>query len=110
MKNIAIFASGSGTNAENIIRYFSNRTSARVCLVLSNRREAYVHKRAASFNVPSVFFDRNDFYENGKVLKLLKAYDVDFVVLADVLFSHLVFLIKSLKHRNGGVSFFITYS
>jgi len=85
MKNIAIFASGSGTNAENIIRYFSNRTSARVCLVLSNRREAYVHKRAASFNVPSVFFDRNDFYENGKVLKLLKAYDVDFVVLAGFL-------------------------
>ncbi|HBZ22095.1 MAG TPA: phosphoribosylglycinamide formyltransferase, partial [Bacteroidales bacterium] len=47
MRNIAIFASGSGTNAENIIRYFSNNKSAVVSLVLSNRREAYVLKRAA---------------------------------------------------------------
>lgn len=85
MKNIAIFASGSGTNAENIIRYFSNRSSARVCLVLSNRREAYVLKRAASLDVPSVFFDRNDFYEKGTVLELLREHGIDFIVLAGFL-------------------------
>jgi phosphoribosylglycinamide formyltransferase-1 len=85
MKNIAIFASGSGTNAENIIKYFSNRSSARVCLVLSNRRQAYVLKRAALLNVPSVFFDRNDFYENGRVMELLREQKVDFIVLAGFL-------------------------
>ena len=63
MRNIAIFASGSGTNAENIIKYFSNSKSAQVCLILSNKREAYVLKRAANLNIRSVFFDRKDFYE-----------------------------------------------
>jgi phosphoribosylglycinamide formyltransferase-1 len=55
MRNIAIFASGSGTNAENIIKFFSNNKSAKVSLVLSNKREAYVLKRAATLNVRSVF-------------------------------------------------------
>ncbi len=45
MRNIAIFASGSGTNAENIIKYFSNKNSAKVSLVLSNKREAYGFKK-----------------------------------------------------------------
>jgi phosphoribosylglycinamide formyltransferase 1 len=85
MRNIAIFASGSGTNAENIIRYFSNRKSAEVSLVLSNRREAYVLKRAASLNVRSVFFDHKDLYEKEKVSRYLSMYKIDFIVLAGFL-------------------------
>lgn len=85
MKNIAIFASGSGTNAENIIKYFSNGTTARVCLVLSNRRDAYVLKRAASLKVQSVFFDRKEFYERGTIVHLLREHRVDFIVLAGFL-------------------------
>jgi phosphoribosylglycinamide formyltransferase 1 len=85
MKNIAIFASGSGTNAENIIRYFSNRKSAEVSLVLSNKREAYVLKRAASLNVRSVFFDHKDLYEKEKVSRYLAMYKIDFIVLAGFL-------------------------
>jgi len=85
MRNIAILASGSGTNAENIIKYFSNRISARVTLVLSNRREAFVLKRAAAQNLKSLFFDRNDFYSSGKVLDLLLADSIDFIVLAGFL-------------------------
>lgn len=85
MRNIAILASGSGTNAENIIKYFSNRISARVTLVLSNRREAFVLKRAAAQNVKSLFFDRNDFYSSGKVLDLLLSDSIDFIVLAGFL-------------------------
>jgi phosphoribosylglycinamide formyltransferase-1 len=85
MRNIAIFASGSGTNAENIIRYFSNRKSAEVSLVLSNRREAYVLKRAASLNVRSVLFDRKDLYEKEKVSRYLSMYKIDFIVLAGFL-------------------------
>jgi len=85
MRNIAIFASGSGTNAENIIKYFSNRNSARVGLVLSNKREAFVLKRAAALDVESVFFDRNEFYTPGKVLDYLLRYKIDFIVLAGFL-------------------------
>jgi len=85
MRHIAIFASGSGTNAENIIEYFSNRNSARVSLVLSNKSKALVHKRAEALNVPSLFFERNDFYDTSKVLDLLISSNIDLVVLAGFL-------------------------
>jgi phosphoribosylglycinamide formyltransferase-1 len=85
MKNIAILASGSGTNAENIIKYFSNKKSARVTLVLSNRREAYVLKRAAEHNVKSLFFERIEFYADGSVLDRLRSEKIDFLVLAGFL-------------------------
>ncbi len=85
MRNIAIFASGSGTNAENIIQYFSNLKSARVKLVLSNRREAYVLKRAEALKVKSCFFDYDDFYTSGKVPGMLTENNIDFIVLAGFL-------------------------
>jgi phosphoribosylglycinamide formyltransferase-1 len=85
MKKIAIFASGSGTNAENIIKYFSNRKSAKVTLILSNRREAYVLKRAAEHNIKSIFFDYNEFNTSDKVLDDLLRNDIDFLVLAGFL-------------------------
>jgi phosphoribosylglycinamide formyltransferase-1 len=85
MRNIAIFASGSGTNAENIIKYFSTSKTARVSLVLSNKRDAYVLKRAATLNVRSVFFDRKELYMKDKVLRYLSMYKIDFVVLAGFL-------------------------
>ena len=70
MRNIAIFASGSGTNAENIIKYFSNKNSAKVSLVLSNKRQAMVLKRAEAHNIRTVFFEHKEFYVTGKVLRL----------------------------------------
>jgi phosphoribosylglycinamide formyltransferase 1 len=85
MRNIAILASGSGTNAENIIQYFSNRNCAKVTLVLSNKREAYVLKRAAKLKVRSFFFERTDFYDSKKVLETLLKNEIDFVVLAGFL-------------------------
>ncbi len=85
MRNIAIFASGSGTNAENLIKYFSNKNSATVSLVLSNKRDAYVLKRAATLNVRSVFFDRKELYVTEKVLRYLSLYKIDFIVLAGFL-------------------------
>ena len=85
MKNIAIFASGSGTNAENIITYFSTRNTAKVALVLSNRRDSFVLERAAKHNIRSVFFDRKEFYVTGKVLRYLLLYKIDFIVLAGFL-------------------------
>ena len=82
MRNIALLASGNGTNAENIINYFSNRNSAKVSLVLSNNRNAMVLKRAEAHNIRTVFFERKEFYVTGKVLRYLALYKIDFIVLA----------------------------
>lgn len=82
MRNIAILASGSGTNAENIIKYFSNRKTGKVTLVLSNKHEAYVLRRAAKHNVKSLFFEHADFYGSNAVLDTLLKNKIDFVVLA----------------------------
>ena len=85
MRNIAIFASGSGTNAENIIKYFSNKNSAKVTLVLSNKPEAYVLKRAEAFNINHIFFERDDFYSTGKILDYILLNKIGFIVLAGFL-------------------------
>jgi phosphoribosylglycinamide formyltransferase 1 len=85
MRNIAIFASGAGTNAENIIKYFSNKNLAKVSLVLSNKRQAPVLKRAEDNNIRTVFFEYKEFYVTGKVLRYLLLYKIDFIVLAGFL-------------------------
>ena len=59
-KNIAVLASGSGTNAENIIRYFREKGSACVALVLTNRQNAFVLERAKGLGVPCVWFDKSE--------------------------------------------------
>ena len=85
MKNIAIIASGSGTNAENIIRYFAESTFVRIAIVLSNKLDAGVHERAKNFGIPSLTFPNSEFKEGTVVLKKLKDYDIDVVVLAGFL-------------------------
>ena len=85
MKKIAVFASGAGSNAENLIKYFSTKNSGKVVLVLSNKPHAPVLERAAKLGVESTIFDRDEFYTSGKVLKMLTERDVDFVVLAGFL-------------------------
>jgi phosphoribosylglycinamide formyltransferase-1 len=82
MKHIAIFASGSGTNAENIIRYFSGSGMIKVAVVLSNNPKAGVHGRANRLGIPSFVFSRDEFTEAGPVIRKLEEYDVDFIVLA----------------------------
>lgn len=84
-KNIAIFASGSGTNAENIIRYFENDDSVRVELVVSNKQDAYVLQRASALGVSCAVFLREHWAEGQAVLELLKQHSIDFIVLAGFL-------------------------
>ncbi len=59
-KNIAIFASGNGTNAENIIRYFQGSSKVKVKLVLTNRLHAFALERVRKLNVPHAYFDKED--------------------------------------------------
>ncbi len=99
MKNIAIFASGSGTNAENIIQYFKNHRAARVGLLLSNKKEAYAIVRAANHGVPTQVFSREEFYETGRVVQRLKESDIDLIVLAGFLWLVPENLIKAFPDR-----------
>lgn len=85
MRRIAVFASGSGTNAENIIKHFGRSEIARVQLLLANDPKAYALKRAGALGVKAVTFDRADLYENGRVLKMLADAGIDYVVLAGFL-------------------------
>ena len=82
MKNVAIFASGSGTNAENIVRYFSKSETIKVAVVLSNNRNVGVHARVNKLGVPSFVFSREEFADGAPVLAKLAEYDTDLIVLA----------------------------
>jgi phosphoribosylglycinamide formyltransferase 1 len=85
MKKIAIFASGSGSNAENIVRYFQGKENLNVECIYSNKADAYVLERAKKLNVPSKFFSREDFYSTDKIVDDLRCKEVDLVVLAGFL-------------------------
>lgn len=82
MKNIAIFASGSGTNAENIAGYFSKSESIKVAVVLSNNRNVGVHARVNKLGIPSFVFSRDEFADGSPILAKLLEFEVDFIVLA----------------------------
>ncbi len=85
MIHIAIFASGSGTNAGNIAAYFSDNSVIQVSLIVSNKEGAYVHERAKKMNIPSRTFSKRDFDVGLPVLDVLQQYRVDFIVLAGFL-------------------------
>ncbi|RAV28266.1 phosphoribosylglycinamide formyltransferase [Sinomicrobium soli] len=87
MKKIVIFASGSGTNAENIIRFFSESESARVVLVLSNKREAGVLDRADRQDIDALYFNRKALYRSDLIVNLLKDIGPDLIVLAGFLWK-----------------------
>jgi phosphoribosylglycinamide formyltransferase 1 len=82
---LAIFASGSGTNAENIIRYFKANENIEVSMVLTNNPHAGVIKRAKDMDVPVVVFTKSEFYNTSVISVLLKENNVTFVVLAGFL-------------------------
>ncbi len=84
-KNIAIFASGSGSNAENIIRYFRDNKHAVVALVISNKSDAGVLTRVSSFDIPTFVALKDDWTPDGQVISLLNKYNIDFIVLAGFL-------------------------
>jgi len=98
-RKIAIFASGSGTNAQRIIEYFSVNPEITVSLILSNKPDAYVLKRAKKLKVPSVVFDRHTFTETDDIPNLLKKERIDFIVLAGFLWLIPLNLIRAYPGR-----------
>ncbi|WMI69128.1 phosphoribosylglycinamide formyltransferase [Mangrovimonas sp. YM274] len=87
MKRIVIFASGSGSNAENLIKYFSKTKTASVVQVLTNNPQATVLERCKKLEISALSFNRVAFYKTDDVLNILKASKPDLIVLAGFLWK-----------------------
>jgi phosphoribosylglycinamide formyltransferase-1 len=98
-KRIAIFASGSGSNAQKIMEHFKQSEDAEISLVLTNNPDSYVLQRADNFEIPSHVFDRNEFYHTDNILNLLRMLDIDVIVLAGFLWLVPKKLIQEYPNR-----------
>ncbi len=98
-KKIVIFASGSGSNAENIVKYFNNREDVEVTCILSNCKDAYVLERAKQLNIPSRVFSRQELYETDHILNLLHDLSTNLIVLAGFLWLVPNNIVKSFPNR-----------
>lgn len=85
MKKLALFASGNGTNVQQITEYFRNNDNITIKLVVVNKKDAYVRQRAKDLGIEDIYFSREDFYNSNKVLDVLKEREIDFIVLAGFL-------------------------
>ena len=99
MKNLAIFASGEGTNAENIIRYFENSGTAKVTLLVYNRKEAGVRLRAERLGVRTEYIPKSMFGDSEKVLATLREANTDIIVLAGFLLFVPEYLLETYHNR-----------
>ncbi len=100
VKKIAVFASGSGTNAQNIIQYFSENEHIVVDSLWSNKPDAFALTRAANFGVDTFVFGRKQFYETDEVAQKLKSRGIDLIVLAGFLWLVPENLIESFQIVN----------
>lgn len=85
VKKIVIFASGSGTNAENIMEYFADSKLVKIDSLWSNNPNAYALKRAEARNIETFVFGREELYRTEELLKKLKKRKIDLIVLAGFL-------------------------
>jgi phosphoribosylglycinamide formyltransferase-1 len=99
MKNIAILVSGSGTNCENIIRYFQDSDQVSVSLVISSRADAYALVRASKLGVPTQVMSKSEFSDESLLMPLLRQYQVDFIVLAGFLLMVPDFLLSAYPQK-----------
>lgn len=94
--NLTILASGSGTNAENIGKYFADHQQIQVRNILSNKTDAYVHTRAKNLNIPSDSFTRSEFQDESFIRRFEQ---VDYIILAGFLWLIPPYLVKAFPNR-----------
>ena len=87
MKRIVLFASGSGSNVENIVHHFQENPDIDISCVLSNNREAKVLERCNRLNISALYFNRHSFYKSDCVLGILRSLNPDLIVLAGFLWK-----------------------
>jgi phosphoribosylglycinamide formyltransferase-1 len=96
---IAVFCSGSGSNAQKIIEHFQSSKDIKVAVLMANKPDAYALDRAKKLNVPTWIFNRNDFYNTDLVLKELKKREIDYIVLAGFLWLVPENLVKNFPDK-----------
>lgn len=99
MIHLAIFASGSGSNAENIVKYFKDHPLIEVNLIISNKADAFVLKRAHRLGIPSWVVSKQEFGEEDFIDDLQKKFDITHIVLAGFLLLIPPALIKKFPDR-----------
>lgn len=99
LKKVAIFASGGGSNAKQIIEYFAKHVSIEIALVASNRSKAGVLHIAENENIPTLVISKTVFFESDFVLDYLKEKQIDYIVLAGFLWLVPTNLIAFYKDR-----------
>ncbi|WP_086475703.1 phosphoribosylglycinamide formyltransferase [Arenibacter amylolyticus] len=99
MKTIVLFASGSGSNVENIIEYFKDSTEVQVKCVLSNNRKAMVFERCNRLHISALYFNRTSFYKSDCVLDVLRSLNPDLIVLAGFLWKIPENLIQNFPNK-----------
>ena len=98
-KKLAIFASGSGSNAENICNYFEARPNVKVVLICTNKPDAFIVKRAEKLNIPLVFITKTELNNFDDLHKKLENAKVDVVILAGFLLKLPAIMVKKYPNR-----------
>ncbi len=99
MKNIAIFASGTGSNARKIIDHFKGSPNIRVAAIVSNKPDAGVLHIAASENIPSFIIDKEAFFRGDTYVKLMQELHIDLIVLAGFLWKVPANLVQAFPNK-----------
>lgn len=98
-KNIAIFASGEGTNAQRIIDFFKNSEMVNVTLVVSNKEKANVLNRAKAASIETYLLNKSNFLESDSTIQFLKSKNIDLIVLAGFLWMIPENLVKAFPNK-----------
>ena len=98
-KKLAIFASGSGSNAENICNYFANHSGVTVVLICTNKLDAFIVKRAKKLNIPVTFITKTELNNFDSLHKALQNTKVDFIILAGFLLKLPIVMVREYQNR-----------
>ena len=99
MKRIVLFASGSGSNVENISQYFIKNKEVSIDIVFTNKSDAKVIDRCNRLNISALYFNKTAFYETDCVLDILKSSNPDLIILAGFLWKIPEKLIKNFPNK-----------
>lgn len=97
--SLAIFASGSGSNAENIARFFKKNAEIDVRVILTNNPQAGVLERADRLGIPARIFTREQLHNPDYMLKVLRDFETDYIILAGFLWLVPSYLVESFEDR-----------
>lgn len=98
-KNVAVFASGNGTNAEKIFKHFTEHPLINISLLLTNNSNAPVIDRAKKHKIPVTIFDRSSFYETTDITEMLLSENIDLIVLAGFMWLIPPSLVKAFPDK-----------